>query len=320
MRLLTCGLPFLLLLGCTDKPADTSVGTDDSSEPEDDSGDGDSDVDDTPVWEEARIEVSYTLTGVYPSGAGLYVVAQEGHSYVRSSGAWTAVSIDTDGEDLNDLWGSGADATLEMVAVGNAGNIATWTEGAWVVQDIGTANLEAVDGPASTNLLAVGWGGVFSNATGAWEYQDVVADVRMNDVWFDGSTGMAVGEDGGFAYYTGGIWTEDALASRVNLYSVSGLGAADIWAVGEDGVVLHWTGTTWEEIEPPTNVSLWAVEAISATEVYVVGNNGTAYVYDGATWTSLPTGVDNNLYRMAMGSSGVLWASGNRGMVVGYRK
>lgn len=320
MRLLYGAIPLLSLLGCPGKTDDSVPSTDDSSSEDDTSETGDTNEDDTPVWEEARIEVSYTLTGVYPSGAGMYVVSQEGHSYVRSSGAWSAITIDTDGEDLNDLWGAGSDASLAMVAVGNAGNIATWVDGAWSVEDIGTANLEAVDGASVDNLLAVGWGGVFSNASGAWEYQDVVTDLQMNDVWFDGANAMVVGEDGGYAILSAGTWTQDALSSRVALYSVSGTSAADIWAVGENGTVLHWTGAAWEEVEGPTDLSLWAVEAVSATEVYVVGNNGGAWVWDGAAWTSLPTGVDNNLYRLAMGSNGVLWATGNRGMVIGYRK
>ena len=61
------------------------------------------------------------------------------------------------------------------------GLVGTFEENAWTLDDLGTANLLAVDGPVVANLYAVGWGGIYGNSTGTWEYQDVATGRRFND-------------------------------------------------------------------------------------------------------------------------------------------
>lgn len=316
-------LAVLAVTACTDKTPATDSG---DTQPQD----TDTDTQDTdtgeapPVWEELRIETSNTLTGLYPTGSGLVVVSQGGKAWLRSSGAWSSMDLDTDGEDLNDLWGSGGESDLSMVAVGNAGVIATYTSGVWTTEDIGTANLLAVDGPSADNLLAVGWGGVFAytgpgdTGESGWQYQDVAVGRRFNDIWWDGSAAMAVGEDGDFVVYNGETWADDALSGRETLYAIHGTASNDLWAVGEDGASFHWDGSAWTANGPETENSLWGVWAASATEVYVVGNNGGAWVYNGTEWSELPTGVDNNLFGVDSTGNGNVWAIGNRGMVIQY--
>ncbi len=319
MRSILLFLSLTALVACSEK--DTGGQETGDTQPQDtDSGTTDTDTGEAPpVWTEVRIETSNTLTGLYatPTG-GVAVVSQGGKAWLRSSDSWASMSLDTDGEDLNDLWGSGTDASLTLSAVGNVGLISSFTGGAWTTEDIGTANLLAVDGAASSSLLAVGWGGVYANASGAWTYTDVATGRRFNDVWFDGTNAMAIGEDGDYAFLANDTWIDDALDSRRTLYGVHGTSNTDLWAVGEEGTVLRWDGEAWAAVESPTDTSLWDVYVASSTEVYVVGNNGEAWLYDGAEWTALPTGVTNNLYGVDGAGDGNVWAIGNRGMVLQY--
>lgn len=319
MRATLLLLSLSALIACNDK--DTGGQETGDTQPQDtDSGNTDTDTGEAPpVWTEVRIETSNTLTGLYatPTGA-VAVVSQGGKSWLRNSDSWASMSLDTDGEDLNDLWGSGADASLTLTAVGNIGIIASYSGGSWTTEDIGTPNLLAVDGASASDMVSVGWGGVYANKSGAWEYQDVATGRRFNDIYYDGTAGMAVGEDGDYAIFTGETWVDDALDSRRTLYAVAGTSATDIWAVGVEGTVLHWEGDQWTAVEPPAETSLWDVWVASSTEVYVVGSNGGAWVWNGEEWTTLPTGVDNNLYGIDSAGDGTVWAIGNRGMVLQY--
>lgn len=308
------------LAACTDKnPSGTDSGDTDTQDT--DTGEGDSDsTAEIPVWEQIRIETSNTLTGMYATGDGLAVVAEGGKAWLRVGGAWSSIAAETDNEDLNDVWGTGDSTSLQLKAVGNVGIVGTFESGAWTLEDLGTANLLAVDGPATANLFAVGWGGIYSNATGAWEYQDAATGRRFNDIYWDGTTGMAVGEDGDYAVYTDGNWVDSALDSRKTLYAVSGTSPTNVWAVGAEGALFKWDGSAWFAQDAPTTGSIWDIWVGSETELYIVGNNGSAYMFDGTSWTDLPTGVTNNLYGVTSAGDGTVWATGNRGMVLQYTK
>ncbi len=314
LPLLLIGALFACKSPVAPKADDTADGTDgaDGADGADGSDGGGEEV----AWEDVRLETAISLTGAYASGTGFFVTAEQGQTYKRQDGEWAPIPIEVDGEDLNGLWGLGADDTLEMVAVGDGGFLATWTAGAWVVEDIGTANLESVSGPASNDLMAVGWGGVFMNKSGAWTYLPVDGSPRFNKVWYNGNVAFAVGEDGTHAKYADGVWTVTQEDSRLRLYGVSGTKNADMWACGENGLMLHFDGATWTPVDLGTAQSLWAVLALSETDVYVVGGGGFAAHYDGVAWTDLPTGVDNNLYAISASSNGTVWAVGNRGMTL----
>lgn len=310
------------LAGCADKST-PDTGTGDSDTQDTDSG-GDSDTgEEIPVWSQIRIETSNTLTGTYPtSDGGLVVVAEGGKAWLRTSGAWSSIAAETDNEDFNDVWGTGASTSLLLTAVGNVGIVDNYdsTTGSWTLEDLGTANLLSVDGPGIANLYAVGWGGIYTNASGAWEYVDAATGRRLNDVYWDGTVGMAVGEEGDYAVYVEGTWVDNAIDARKTLYAVSASSAENIWAVGAEGAMYKWDGSQWKAQEAPTDGSIWDICVISDTEIYIVGNNGAAYVYNGTEWSSLPTGVTNNLYGVDSAGDGNVWAIGNRGMVLQYTR
>lgn len=297
-------------LGCKGKdlPLDTGTGEDGGE------GGGSGGGDSSAVWDDLRLESSVTLTGGFASGAGFYATAEDGEVYVRSEGEWSAQGVDSE-EPLNGIWGVRTGEVNYAVAVGDGGTVARLDEFGWLVsQELNTANMESVDSADGEMHVSVGWGGAYvSTGPATWEFQTMDGNPQFNSVWTDGSTTVAVGQDGVIATTRGGDWTVENLPSRVSLNGISGQSADDLWAVGEDGTVLHKTTGDWETLDIGTSASLWDVEVLAADAVYIVGNNGFAVRHDGTNATELPTGVDNNLYDITASGSGVIWAVGNRG-------
>lgn len=302
----------LALAACGDKdPA--SAGGDDSAA---DSGTAPDDGEDTPVWTDLRLESSQTLTGCYASGAGLFVTTEDGQVWSRAEGAWSQIDLDTDGNALNAIWGTGAGTDATLVVIGDGGTAAQWAAEAWTQADVGTANIESIDGPSATDLLAVGGGSYFVWDGSTWSARAIEGNPRLNAVWYGGQVAWAAGEDGLLARWRGEDWETWNHESRVRLYGVGASGSGTVIAAGEAGVVLSWDGATWVALESPTDVSLWALDVDASGVATVVGNNGEAWRYAAGAWTALPTGVDNNLYAVCSSPTGTLWAVGNRGMAL----
>ena len=176
-------------------------------------------AEDIVVWEDLRHSTSQTFLSAYADGIGLYVVTTEGQTWSYKDGLWSNLPVNVDEEDLNGLWGSGTGAGMKMVGVGNAGTIIDWdgVENKWNVTQDGTANFAAVDGPFVNDLIAVGGAGAWSNASGTWSAQ-TTAGYKFNDVWYDGTTAVAVGDDGLIGTLVDGEWVFDDSATNVHLY------------------------------------------------------------------------------------------------------
>lgn len=299
-----------LATGCQDKGSAGETADTGSTDGGDGGGGGGSEAS---VWDDLRLESSVTLSGGFASGAGFYAVGEDGEVYVRSEGTWRQEGLDA-GEPLNGIWGIRTTEVNYAVAVGDGGIVSRLDEGGWSTsQELNTANMEAIDSIDGTTFVAVGWGGAYRFESGAWTFQNMEGNPQFNDVWSDGSTTVAVGQDGVIATSTGGDWSVENLPSRVALYGVSGTSSSNVWIAGEDGTLLHNSGSGWEEVDSGTSATLWAVESISESSTYVVGNNGYAFRHDGTDLTVLPTNADNNLYDITASGSGVIWAVGNRG-------
>jgi len=297
-------------LGCKGKSLSLDSGTDGEGDGSGSGGGGEEGV----VWDDLHLESSVTLTGGFASGAGFYTTGEDGEVYVRSEGEWSAQGVDAD-EPLNGIWGMRTGEVSVAVAVGDGGTVARLDEFGWVVsQELNTANMESVDSADGSVSVSVGWGGAYvTDGSASWAFQAIDNNPQFNSVWTDGTTIVAVGQDGVIATTRGGDWTVENLPSRVALNGIGGLSVEDLWAVGVDGTVLHKTTGDWEEVDIGTGATLWDVEAIATDQVYIVGNNGFAVRHDGTSATELPTGIDNNLYDITSSSSGVVWAVGNRG-------
>jgi len=303
----------LAVTACGDKAPATGGGTDSG---EGETGDPDDNTDETPVWTDLRLESNKTLTGCYASGAGLFVTTEDGEVWSRAEGAWVELALDTDGNALNAIWGTGAGTEATLVVIGDGGAAAEWSAGAWAQSDIGTANIESIDGPSVTDLVAVGGGSYFVWDGTAWSAQAIDGNPRLNSVWYGGQVAWAAGEDGLLGRWRGEDWETWNHESRLRLYGIGASGSGTVLATGEAGIVLSWDGAAWVAVESPTDVSLWAIDVDASGVSTVVGNNGEAWRYSAGAWTALPTGVDNNLYAVCASPTGTLWAVGNRGMAL----
>jgi hypothetical protein len=97
----------------------------------------------------------------------------------------------------------------------------------------------------------------------------------------------------------------------IELQSLSGTAANDVWAVGPG--VLHWDGTTWTEMAVPgvdpeqVFSDVWAV---APNDVYVTNALDVSH-FDGALWTTTRAVTDSIAFLLAVWSSGGdAWASG----------
>jgi hypothetical protein len=293
-----------------DTSADTTSDSGDTSEP---------DVE--PVWTTHRVGTSSSLNGVYASGEGVYVVGTGGHAWVGgASDDWTAMDPQVDGNDLTDLWGSGAGDSLTMYATASAGYVAHFTGGAWSAEDLGTPNHEGIGGSGPEALYAVSWGGIYHWDGVSWTFERAPDDAKLNAVYAVGDEAIAVGEGGAIVHRASdGTWSAMDSGVTAALHGVAGSSMSDVWAVGDDGVVLHYTGAGWEASDAGVTAPLWAVFVPAPDSVFVVGNNGTAITFDGTAWSALPTGVVNNLYAIHGVSATNMWAVGNTGVAIQYK-
>lgn len=276
--------------------------------------------DDDLAWDDLSLESSVTLSGGFASGAGFYAVGEDGEVYVRSEGEWRQEGVNAD-EPLNGIWGVRTNDINYAIAVGDGGLVARLDDSGWTAgQELNTANMESITSVDGTTFVAVGWGGAYIYSEGNWDFQNMDGNAQFNDVWSDGTTTVAVGQDGLIATSNpDGTWSLENLPSRIALHGVSGTGRDNIWVTGEDGTVLHNTGAGWETLDVGTNTTLWSVLSLTPDATYIVGNSGVAIRHDGTDYVNLDTGVDNNLYDVSSSQGGVIWAVGNRGATLRLR-
>lgn len=272
------------------------------------------------AWDSLSLESSVTLSGGFASGAGFYAVGEDGEVYVRSDGEWRQEGVNAD-EPLNGIWGVRTNDINYAIAVGDGGLVARLDDAGWTdSQELNTANMEAITSVDGTTFIAVGWGGAYIYSDSVWAFQNMEGNAQFNDVWSDGTTTVAVGQDGLIATSNpDGTWSLENLPSRIALHGVSGTGRDNIWVTGEDGTVLHNVGSGWEALEVGTNTTLWSVLSLTPDATYIVGNSGVAIRHDGTDYVNLDTGVDNNLYDISSSQGGVIWAVGNRGATLRLR-
>ncbi|MCO4771786.1 MAG: hypothetical protein KDA24_17275 [Deltaproteobacteria bacterium] len=114
---------------------------------------------------------------------------------------------------------------------------------------------------------------------------------------------MAVGVDGGAAWYNGTSWEVLETGTDEDLWGVFGFGPDDVWAVGGDAsdlgsepVVLHWDGTAFESVTidpaemPRAPASLFKVWGVGDT-LFALGQNGQIVSWDGTAWRDSPAGA-----------------------------
>ncbi len=195
----------------------------------------------------------------------------------------------------------------------------------WTVETQGTpTTLDAVWGSSSTDVFAVGSGGVISHYDGtAWSTMASGTPEDLRAVWgSSGSDVFAVGLNGVILHYDGAGWNPMASPFSVNLgvwgaapndvYAVGntrilhydgtdwtivhthagdlndvwGCSPDTVYGVGSGGQILHYDGTAWSAITSPTTNTLWGIWGASCSNIYAVGDNGTVVRFDGTVWSA----------------------------------
>jgi hypothetical protein len=258
-------------------------------------------------------------TDVWAVGAAYRPISTPGTLTEHWNGStWSLVPSPNFNQGYNELYGAAAISSTDVWAVGyhNIANYGSeksmalhWNGTAWSIvptRNIGQdANeLLAVDGVASNDVWAVGFGHSSSNQVG----------VPLIQHW-DGTTWSLVRAPNlgrGFSVLNGIV----AVASD------------DVWAVGARGdstLILHWNGTRWSVVPSPngarTDSELYAVSASGPSDVWAVGettsnSKGDTIVerWDGAAWTLVTAKEGSEPFTslngvVALGASDV-WAVG----------
>jgi hypothetical protein len=205
------------------------------------------------------------------------VVAVGGNGRIAEydGGAWRDVPSPT-AELLFSVWGH----SERMVAIG---------EGSFGVERSG-------DDIWRTLALQ---GGAGSARTAIWGSAD-------DDFW------VASPLSGVLGHLVGDQWT--VLNTQAFMSALWGSSSDDIWGTGI-GSVYHYDGISWDVVPIGDDVELGTIAGCSASEVWAAGKRGALYRYDGRDWSPRASGTDVDLHGLRCSPGGV-WIVGDTGTVL----
>ncbi|MCK6571536.1 hypothetical protein L6V77_10635 [Myxococcota bacterium] len=160
-------------------------------------------------------------------------------------------------------------------------------------------DLYGVSGTSASDVWAVGdnlhtqhWDGdswTLHRAPAARGADGLPAHPALIGVWSapDG-TAIAVGATGVIYRWSGGAWQAMDSPTALDLKSVWGSAANDVWAVGAGGI-FHYDGRAWTTALPGFDFA--DIHGRNATDVWAVGAAGRVAHYDGA-WAPVNVGAD----------------------------
>jgi len=282
------------------------------------------------------------------------------------NGAWAVVPSPNQGtsKESNGFNGVAVVSAADVWAVGDADRqalIEHWDGSAWAlvpVPDVAGATLNAVAVHTAHDVWAVGnrldstsgqpltlierWGGTAwavvpsPSTSGRTSALTGVAVGSATDVWAVGysADNGSTAQTTLILHWNGVAWTlvpsPNVVGLPSRLWSVTVIGAADVWAVGSAGdsatntfitLTEHWNGMTWT-IVPSPNITgqfsgLRSVAAAGPNDVWAVGGvqgNQVLEHWDGTAWSLVapPAGAPGNLQAVAVAGPADVWAVGNR--------
>ena len=213
---------------------------------------------------------------------------------------WCRVNPLPDGEDLNDVWGTGP---TNIIAVGARGAVSRFDGASWKpMESSTTADLFGVWGTGPSDIFAVGTRTVMHYDGQTWSTQKYDAAWKsLHGVWGATSTDVfAVGSKGLVVHYVGTSWSAGPSVTTEDLNGVWGFGSTNVYAVGNKGIVLRHDGKVWKKVDlkltPPITFNLMDVWGSGPTNVFVVGETGIVLHYDGSNWSGTTRG--KSLYKV----------------------
>ncbi|MSQ01431.1 MAG: hypothetical protein EXR71_06005 [Myxococcales bacterium] len=271
------------------------------------------------TFDKYKTDSTASLRSVYSSGAGVYMVGTRGTAWVGTAESFAAYALPAElsGVDVNDIWGSGKEESLNLAVAADQGLVAFYVPGTWSVYNLGPRDNTAIAGNSLTNVYVVGDNGVHHFDGGIWSTL-AVPGVALFDVCAHSTGAFVVGAEGLVLSCTSVGCTELDSGRSANLRGVACASSEDAWVVGDQGQTLHYTGSKFVSIGSDTSATLNAV-FMDGDEAVAVGNTGTAILYNGDDWRPLNTDTEQNL----LGAHGVsaknVWAVGDGGVALQYK-
>lgn len=274
------------------------------------------------TWTQVASPTFQALFEVKAEGPGQFLIAGDGGVLLRGNGStWTPVVVAGPRENLRAIVGapgqrrvvgwygtvlteaSGWDSELAggrlygihvapdgvALAVGTGGLAYERRGGTWRTLTIPTpASLFAVDGPSSSDRIAVGDSGtIMQEVAGTWTREPIVPGALLRSVWYDGTHALAVGSGGIAMVRENGTWRSVATGTGKFLRQIDGNRWTRLFVVGDSGTVMIWNGQNFANVTVPTSNTLRGVHVVTDRDVWLVGDLGTIIRGDGTAWTRL---------------------------------
>ncbi|MBI4420684.1 MAG: Ig-like domain-containing protein [Gemmatimonadetes bacterium] len=291
-----------------------------------------------------RVSASGTgrLQGVYGAGADDVWAVGAGGTALHFNGTSWARSSSATTEDLLAVRVLQDAGELIPVAVGANGTIMVRVAGSWTSYTgcarstlVGVTDVMLLHTPGRGSRKVVTF--VASDGTtSSTETGNVSTRISLMQAWgtncatlhagLSGLTGNAWGASPDAVYLPdrSGVLRFDGIASTpvwngsVQVTSMAGTSARDVYAVGQDGGVLHFDGANWKMMSRSTHAGLNAVWAASPQDVFAVGGRGTVLHFDGQRWRRLDSGTDQELFTVWGFSAREVFAGGDGGVFLRY--
>jgi len=168
----------------------------------------------------------------------------------------------------------------------------------------------AIDGAASDDIWAVGWGSIFHFDGTAWQrIGSGPGRLSLTSMWAGrAGAAWAVGENATMLRRTKGAWEKVAVPIRpgTGINAIGGADNDDLWAFPRWEKALHWDGRVWTATAD--DIAAFFVRAPARDDVWAVASDSLSH-WDGRAWTVQPKGeiLVEDLWAP---SKGVAWATG----------
>ena len=245
----------------------------------------------------------FSPSEVFAVGDGGIILHYDGSSWSTMPSGVTV--------NLVGVWGSSWD---NVFAVGG-GTILHYDGSSWSNETIAAANLKAIYGTSSTNVVAVGdkdyHTGVIMNFDGtSWQRTERTNDT-FDSVWISPDNEVFIA--GVEHYYTYGAIVEyhDAEGwhrmrtdnNGYHAYGIWGTLSNNVYVAFGDGSLMHFDGTSWSKTIASTN-SLLDVWGTFGSDIWVVGGYFSIRHFDNPGWTTQYQLSNGDLFVQKVGASG----------------
>lgn len=254
-----------------------------------------------------------TLYGVWGTSASDLYAVGDGRSILRWNGvSWSRMATAKAAQTFHAVFGVGG----KVFAGGTNGTLLELSGTAWTDSDptslAGTNTIRALWGASTTNVYAVGGGGmVLRLGGGGWsKIAHGLTTQHLYAIWGSGANDLYVGGEGGTLLHWDGLkWESYATGSALSINAIGGTGPSDVYV----GTPLGVHKVTAKAIGPA--LQSFSVNAIFAqgSTLVAVGELGKMAVKSGASWgavTAIGSAQGRNLHAG--------WGSGSDRVLVGH--